>query len=83
MQGASLIYELHQAIGQYVNYRSIIRRVEPELTVYLAFSEDVFDEIKRRKGLRVLFEDSTVYSLVVNVKMEEIVTWIEDWTIVP
>lgn len=36
--GDSFFNEFHKAVGQYANYRSLLRRTEPERKIYLAAS---------------------------------------------
>ena len=39
--GRSLQHQLHEAIGQFTNYRVLLEEIEPERTVYLAITETV------------------------------------------
>ena len=39
LRGQSVIVELEQAIGQYVLYRLLLNRIEPERSVYLAIPD--------------------------------------------
>jgi hypothetical protein len=38
------ITEFHTALGQFLNYRSALKLVEPERVLYLAVPEDVYNE---------------------------------------
>jgi hypothetical protein len=37
----SFAYEFHRALGQYLNYKSGLKRLDPERTVYIAVPLDV------------------------------------------
>ncbi|NEO48614.1 MAG: fatty-acid oxidation protein subunit alpha [Moorea sp. SIO4A3] len=39
----SLIAEFHSALGQFLNYRLVLENIEPEIKMYLAISEDVYE----------------------------------------
>ena len=78
-RGASLLYELHEAIGQYVNYRVILSLVAPERVMYLAFSQETFERLKLRSGLLILFRASNVRCIIVDIEAEEVIQWIDDW----
>ena len=39
------VNEIHPASGQYVFYRSILRRLQPERTLYLAIPVDTFESL--------------------------------------
>ena len=41
--GASNITEFHLAVGQFPNYRSILRRQQPDRTLYLAISSEIYN----------------------------------------
>ena len=38
----SFIYELHEALGQYLVYLAFLKKAEPNRTLYLAISEEVY-----------------------------------------
>jgi XisH protein len=40
---ASVVYEFHQAIGQYLNYRMALRRLQPARIPYLALPLEVYE----------------------------------------
>jgi hypothetical protein len=39
--GRSTVYELEHALGQYLIYRSVLRRADPDRRLFLAVTEDV------------------------------------------
>ena len=42
--GESLVNDLHRAIGQYQNYRSLLRYMKSERKLYLAIPRNVYEE---------------------------------------
>ena len=40
--GYSTISEFHAAVGQFINYRSILEEEQPEIILYLAIPTDVY-----------------------------------------
>ena len=73
--GLSQMNELHQAVGQFIVYRDVLERLEPDRDLFLAVPEvirqTVFAEgvgaLVLRREIRRLFS--------VDVKSEEIVSW--------
>ena len=39
------MFDLEQAIGQYVLYRLLLNKVDPKRKIYLAITDTVYDEI--------------------------------------
>ena len=46
--GASNIAEFHLAVGQFLNYRSILRRQQPNRTFYLAISTEIYNSFLKK-----------------------------------
>ena len=68
--------ELERALGQYVLYRSVMRRTDPERLLYLAVSQLAFDAHFNTIEGRDLIEDETIRLLVFHAIREEIARWI-------
>ncbi|MCU0493898.1 MAG: fatty-acid synthase [Chloroflexaceae bacterium] len=73
--GPSLIAALEQATGQYLLYRSLLKRLEPERQLYLAVSEAAAAELAQRRTMQVLRDDYGIALVVVNIAQEEVTTW--------
>lgn len=73
--GASPVADLRDAIGQYVMYRSVLRRIEPERIPYLAIDAVTAQEIFTEPLARYLVADEQVYLVVVDIITERIVAW--------
>ncbi|MDM8522351.1 element excision factor XisH family protein [Desulfococcaceae bacterium HSG8] len=72
----SPVSELEKAIGQYGIYRTLIRRVSPEYSLWLAAPDDVYEDFFLRPAIREITADHSISMLVFNPETEEIVRWI-------
>lgn len=74
-QGPSDIADLEQDLGQYVLYRALLRRSDPERRLYLAVPEKALFGIFQEPIALPVLEDLAVALLAFNPTREEIVTW--------
>jgi len=74
--GASEMDDLEKAIGQYVIYRSVMVRTEPDRTLYLAVHNETFLDIFEEPLGRLLLEDYQVQLIVYEIQTEVILKWI-------
>lgn len=72
----SKVTDLQQALGQFLLYRSILSRVEPERALYLAVSSDTYDQAFDKPVGHAVREDTGLQLVVVNLISEEVVSWI-------
>ena len=68
----SIIHTFHEAMGQYLDYRSALEVVEPERVVYLAvpthiFYHDVFQDWFIQKRLREENAKLIVFDSITNI----------------
>jgi hypothetical protein len=75
-QSASDIHDLEIAIGQYVFYRSLLARFEPERKLFLAVPESVFVSTLDEPIARPVIEDLAVALVAFDPQQEVIVKWI-------
>ena len=69
--------EFERALGQYVLYRSLLKRQDPERILYLAVEEEAYDEYFDVSEGRDLIADEQI-KLVVFLAISEVITrWIE------
>ncbi len=73
----SLTSQFHTALGQYLNYRLILEKKEPERILYLAVPEDIYEAF-----FRLLFAQEAILKYQVNlivydVDKEVIKQWIK------
>ena len=73
--GASDMNDLENALGQYLVYRSVIARTEPDRKLYLAITQSVFTELLSEPLGQIIRADYQVCLIVFAEKNEEIVQW--------
>ncbi|MEE4359422.1 MAG: element excision factor XisH family protein [Desulfococcaceae bacterium] len=75
-RSASDIYDLETAIGQYVFYRSLLTRYEPDRKLYLAVPTSVFMSTFNEPIARPVLEDLSIAVIAFEPQQELIVKWI-------
>ena len=75
--GASAITEFHAALGQFLNYRSALRDTEPDRTLYLAISSDIYHDFFSRLFIQHRIAEHQLKLLIFDRAKEEIVLWKE------
>ncbi|MEG4799521.1 element excision factor XisH family protein [Microcoleus sp. ARI1-B5] len=73
--GASDMNDLENALGQYLVYRSVIARTEPDRKLYLAITQSVFSELLSEPLGQIIRADYQVCLIVFAEENEEIVQW--------
>lgn len=74
--GESAITDLYNAIGQYLLYRTLIRKKEPERTLFLAVPYDTYEEMFDPAHGRDMRRDLGIQLIVYDVENERISQWI-------
>ena len=75
--GPSVLADLQQALGQYVLYRSWMRRVEPERMLYLAVDTETAMGVFEAAFGQIVAEEVQVRLVVIDMLAERIVAWKE------
>lgn len=74
---SSLVNAFHEAVGQYRNYRRVLKKNKSERILYLAVPEKTYkifqEEIFYMEGI----EEDKINLLVFNVAKREVVSWIK------
>ncbi|MGB3404008.1 MAG: XisH family protein [Microcoleaceae cyanobacterium] len=70
--GKSMMYDFHNALGQYIVYRNLIQLTEPEYIIYLAIDQAFF----QRLSVQAVVNQNQVLLIVVDITQEIIVQWI-------
>jgi len=73
--GSSDIRDLEVAVGQYVFYRSLLARFDPERKLFLAVPESVFNNTLSESIARPVIEDLRVALIAFDPQQEVIVKW--------
>ncbi|MEC4986845.1 MAG: XisH family protein [Oscillatoria sp. PMC 1068.18] len=72
----SVITDLERAIGQYVLYHLLLKKVDPEREIYLAITDLTYDEIFNEPIGKLVISDLPLKLLVVDVEKVEVKQWI-------
>lgn len=74
--GVSKMNDLENAIGQYIVYRTYLREIEPDRSLYLAIDSETYAEIFYDVSGRILLDANQIRLIVVDPDREEITEWI-------
>ena len=73
--GLSAIYEFHTAVGQFINYRLALNKLEPERLLYLAVPTDIYHNLFTDSFIQEVIEEYQIKLVVFNIQKQEIVLW--------
>ena len=75
--GSSNLYEFHTAIGQFINYKAVLRREEPDRILFLAVPKETFDNFFQQKIIAELVTEHQLKIIVYNSNQEVLIQWIK------
>ncbi len=75
-QSKSVMFDLEQAIGQYVLYRLLLSKVDPKRKIYLAITDSVYDEIFNEPVGELVIHELPMRLIVIDSKKKEVKKWI-------
>jgi hypothetical protein len=75
--GASSLSEFHVAAGQFVNYRLVLKKAEPDRVLYLAVSEYTYRSFFTGAFGQAAREEHQLKLLVFDEEEEVITQWLE------
>jgi hypothetical protein len=73
--GPSLVDDMEKALGQYLLYRSILKRIQPDRGLFLAVPESIAKVIDEPLGC-LLREDYDLRVVVFDPRKKEIIQWL-------
>lgn len=73
----SIVTDFHAAIGQYIDYRTILKKLKKEHKLYLAINQKTYEKINIKIGLQILLKASRIKMLVIDEESREIIKWIK------
>lgn len=73
--GVSTVKDLRDAIGQYLMYRSVLDRLDPERVPYLAIDSETAQTTFAEPLAEYMVTDHQVLLLIVDIATERIVEW--------
>ncbi len=75
--GPSELADLEQALGQYVVYRTVLRKREPDRALFLAVPHVVLYDVFEEPLGELLIEHNAIKVMSFDPQQERIVTWIQ------
>lgn len=73
----SIMYELHEAVGQFVNYRIVLGMRNEDRELYIALPEDIFDQFFGDEFGQTLLRELSMKLIVYKPDTKVIVKWIK------
>ncbi len=77
--GVSEVTELERAFGQYIIYRFVLQRQDPERTLFLALPVDAYESLFNEEDERDLARVNDVKLIIFDPENGNIVEWITQW----
>jgi hypothetical protein len=75
--GASDLASFYSALGQFLSYRAALRKKQPDRILYLAISQDVYNDFFSNRFIQELIAEHELKLLIFDVMKKEIVLWKE------
>lgn len=75
--GASEVTEFHLALGQTLNYRLALKKEDPKRVLYLAISQDTYQDFFSRQFIQDSLKEYQIKLLIFTFITKEIVLWKE------
>jgi hypothetical protein len=75
-QAESFANEFHGILGQYLNYRSALQRLEPDRTLYLAVPQEIYDWEFQIEGIANSIADYNVHLVIYDPLNQIILAWV-------
>ena len=75
--GKSAISEFHTALGQTLNYRSILRKEEPDRILYLAVNYEIYTAFFLIPVIQEIIAEHKLKLLIFESSKKEIILWKE------
>lgn len=75
LSSSSAITEFHRALGQFINYRTALKLVEPERALYLAVPDAAYSTFFQLDFPKSVVKENQVRLVVYDVESQEIVLW--------
>ena len=73
--GHSATHDFHNALGQYEFYQWLIERADPGRELFLAVTEETYDDVFAGKAIGEFIEDKKLPLIIIDPDREEIVRW--------
>lgn len=70
------ISEFHTALGQFINYRTILRQVETARILYLAIPDETYNSLFQTSFVQTIIQEYQLKLIVYEPNQERISQWI-------
>lgn len=71
----SAVYELHQVVGQFLDYEQALEETHPDRTLYLAVPLDVYKIFFTTRYAQAVVRKRNIRMIIISTQKEEIVEW--------
>ncbi len=75
--GGSTISDFHTAVGQFINYRTVLNRKEPHRTLYLAIPQETYSSFFLLEFTQIIIQDYNIKFVVYDIEKEIIIKWLK------
>ncbi len=72
----SNVSDFHTALGQFLNYRDALAKIEPDRLLYLAVRLPIYETFFQRRFITAAVERYQLRLVIYDVKQEVIVQWL-------
>ncbi|MGB3691102.1 MAG: XisH family protein [Spirulinaceae cyanobacterium] len=72
----SNVSDFHTALGQFLNYRDALTKIEPDRLLYLAVRLPIYETFFQRRFITAAVERYQLRLVIYDVKQEVIVQWL-------
>ena len=76
LEKSSAISEFHTALGQFINYRAVLKRKAPERTLFLAIPSFTYDTFFSLEFTQLMVTENKLKLIVFEPNQEVITQWI-------
>lgn len=76
LEKSSAISEFHTALGQFINYRAVLQRKEPERILYLAIPSFSYDTFFSLEFPQLMIRENNLKLIIFEPNKEVILKWI-------
>lgn len=73
----SFITALYEAVGKYIIYRNVLKRIQPDRTLFLALPESIFDRFFEESIIHETVQEEEINLMLYNQTDKLITKWIK------
>ncbi|MDM8558658.1 XisH family protein [Candidatus Parabeggiatoa sp. HSG14] len=74
--GKTYLAEFHQAVGQFIHYRMVLKKEEPKRVLYLAIPANVYKDFFMLPFTQDSVQTNQLKLIIYDTKTEEIMQWL-------